>query len=59
MCIFFVTEYLPANLLADISGFLFEAEGRTFRVVVYHVMSGTLMPLCMSFFVSVCLFVFT
>ena len=44
-----------------ISGFPFKAGGRTFRLVVYQAMSGTLMPFCMCpfLFLFVCLFFFT
>lgn len=43
-----------------ISGFPFKAGGRTFRLVVYQAMSGTLMPFCMCpfLFLFVSLFVF-
>jgi len=33
-----------------LAGFSFEAGGRTFRPVVYHFMSGTLMPSISVFF---------
>lgn len=41
-----------------ISGFPFKAGGRTFRLVVYQAMSGTLVPFCMCpfLFLFVCLF---
>lgn len=40
------------------SGFSFEAGGRTFHLVVYQVVSGTLMPLCIRPFLFLVVFLF-